>query len=317
MPVSGPNSLGSLTWARDACSRRRYGVRQYSSLGTLKANAIDDALAFAHDRIAQERPFQWHRREDGLVTTAGYSDGTVDATISSAALSGTTTLWNTSSNLLARDAFNIGEGGFFRVLSIASDTAATLTSPYSEATVTGSAYSTFRDQYSLPSDFMRLVSVREIDAHQELVVLSRGQWSDLFTGQFTSGRPRYCFLAESVDSLTSTGQFLQFYPFPDAVYGYQVLYDAFPTWQTAGGSPVPGSPQAMEAFINAALSDLWKTDATEQASYESAYQRAVGQLSKNADRTKRQRIFSHKQWSRRHDSVWPVNFGDTIGTDNG
>ena len=316
MPISGPDSLGSLTWARNACAVRRYGVTLYSSLGTQKAFAVDLALAFAHDRISNERPFQWHRKEDGIVTTAGYSAGTVDVTISSASLTGNSTAWDTSSNLLARDAFNVGEGGFYRVLSIAGDTSATLTSPYSEATGSASSYTTYRDQYDLPADLMRLVNIREIDAHQELIVLSRSQWVSLWQGEYTTGRPRYAFLADADDGLTSLGQRIQFYPIPDAVYGYQVMYDAFPTWQTTGGSAVPGAPQAMEAYISAALSDLWKTDREEQISHEASYQRAIGQLMKTADRTKKQVIISGRQW-RGNRNGWPLNYGNTIGTDNG
>lgn len=316
MPISGPNSWGSLTWLRNAAARA-LGIETYALCDTLNQNAIDDAAAGTMDRMALEGRHQWLRGEDGLVTSAGYSTGTVTVTQSSATVTGASTVWTTGTNVLARDAFNRGQGGFLRVLTVDSATSLTLTSPYPDATASTVTYTTYRDQYALPTDFLRLVSVREIDAAYELPIVTRGEWVRRWHGDYTTGRPRECFLAEATDSLTSTGQYLQLHPMPDAVYGYQVLYDKAPTWQSSGSGAVPGAPLAMQVLTNGMLAALFVSDPVRGPAYEAAYQRLAGALQKAQDRTQRQRIFLRGQFGVYGTPTWPSNYADTITTDNG
>lgn len=316
MPLTGPNSFGTLTWLRNACARA-YSVAAYSSLGSIEQNAIDDAIAHAIDRLTMDGQHQWVRGESGIITTAGYSTGTVDVTISSATITGNSTAWNTSSNLLARDVFNVSDGGFYRVTAIATDTSATITPAYSAATASAASYTTYRDQYALPSDLIRLISIREVDSERELEILSRTQWAQIWEGAYETGRPAYAFLCDAGDSVSSVGQYVQLYPIPDAVYGYQVLYDQLPTFPAAGGTAVPGAPIAMQAMVNGTLAALFLHDPERGPIYEAAYLRHVQTLRTQQDRTQRQRIFAHGQFRHLGTRMWPQNYPDTIGTSDG
>lgn len=103
--------------------------------------------------------FHWAERRAFIKTHAEYSDGTIAATIGSATLTGTDTLWNTNNdhgqpNARAGGRIVIGGGTtIYNVLTVPSDTSMTISPEYIGDTDTELDYRYFEDAYALASDF--------------------------------------------------------------------------------------------------------------------------------------------------------------------
>jgi hypothetical protein len=120
----------------------------------------------------------------GSRKSADYSTGTVDVTLASATVTGTTTAW--TANVDAGMLFRHGAERYYVVESVDSDTQITLTEPYQGATDTGEAYTLTRlgDASSSPyqdADFYLTAGQRLLCLTGDTVTFSNGLDADGLT----------------------------------------------------------------------------------------------------------------------------------------
>lgn len=272
MPLSDPGSLATLTGARNHIARW-LGATGYSSLDADTQSHVDDSLALAMDRVTREAEFQFALREGALSTVAPYETGTVSVTAGSATVTGSSTLWNTSSNVLKHDKFMLGTTGAYRVSAHpASDTSLTLASAFAGTTASGQSYEIGRDEYTLAGGMLWLTRIWDLETAKELILLTPAEWVRLTQGRYQTGEPTHAILigADNTDATTGTAQRLQLYPVPDARYSYNYSYKSLFTW-TSGTMETMA---IMDIVLAAALQLVfWRLqDWTNVKAWEERYQ---------------------------------------------
>ena len=146
--------------------------------------AINIALQDMH--LGFDYKFPWAERSARLITQAQYTTGTCTATLGSTALSGQSTLWNTNNdftvkNMRANGKILIGGGTVpYIISSVSSDTAAVLSSKFTEATETEQTYVYYEDEYDLASDFLRPVDLRRFSSEANIDLIGRSEFRRRF-----------------------------------------------------------------------------------------------------------------------------------------
>lgn len=124
----------------------------------------------------------WAERSARLITQAQYTTGTCTATQGSTALTGASTLWNTANafsvnNMRANGKIKIAGGPTpYVISSVTSDTAAVLTSRFTETTQTAQTYVYYEDEYALASDFLRPIDAQVFSNESNISLLSRTEF---------------------------------------------------------------------------------------------------------------------------------------------
>lgn len=73
-------------------------------------------------------------------TNANYSTGTITVTQDSATVTGSSTVWNTSTNAIAGEYIQLPDSKWYRITAIASDTSLTIETTYEGSTASGQSY---------------------------------------------------------------------------------------------------------------------------------------------------------------------------------
>lgn len=167
----------------------------------------------ANEDLAVQQNWSWAERQGYITTHAPYTSGNVSISASArTTLTGNGTAWNTAvggmgfNNMRADGKLVLsGANDVYRVASVSSDTAATLTSRYVESIDTASAYALaygtytyFEDEYALASDFFRLVDTRTFSPAMKIEVLGRQEFYRLYprNSGTSPGTPRACTIVE-------------------------------------------------------------------------------------------------------------------------
>lgn len=130
--------------------------------------------------------FHWAERRAFIKTHAEYNDGTIAATQGSATITGTDTLWNTLNthgqlNLRVGGKITIGSGNvIYEVLTVASDTSATISPEFIGDTDTGLDYRYFEDEYALAADFLKPVDQRSFDDARKIYLIGRSDFRRMY-----------------------------------------------------------------------------------------------------------------------------------------
>lgn len=166
-----------------------------TATATIAKRYINTALIDLHIGYAERLP--WCERRANLITQPTYSTGTLTATKGSTTITGSGTAWNTANdfsitNMRAGGKLVINGGSeVYEISAVASDTSATLTSKFTQTTVSGASYLYFEDEYALASDFLRPIDLRQFSTPMNIELISRTDFRKFFPRNNVPGRP-YC-----------------------------------------------------------------------------------------------------------------------------
>ncbi|MEE8517703.1 MAG: hypothetical protein V3S98_01095 [Dehalococcoidia bacterium] len=300
---------------RNVCSRA-LGYTAFSDLDTIQAAVVNDALGFTLDNIAFEAAWKWAEREGRITTTPGFDTGTVTVTNLSATVTGAGgTTWNTASAVLPDDKFNAGEDGFYRILSVETDTSLTLKGTFAGTTAAGQDYSILRDEYDMDDGVLELLSVRMLDPARTLTVLSPTQWEELTNGDLDTGEPQFAMLVgadQSEVGNVGTNQKLQFWPLPDATYPITYTYRTLLTFPSVDGDNLETGPHLSALVFYRAMSEIYRRlqEPERSVDYQAQYEQLLKKVkASDLNRTNKSRHMSMPQWPRDR-NLWPIGWPD-------
>ncbi len=185
--------------------------------------AANIALHDMHIGFAERMP--WAERRATLITQPEYTTGTITATKGSTTITGSGTAWNTNNdfsvaNMRAGGKLRINGGEeVYEISSVASDTSATLTSKFTQTTVSAATYSYFEDEYALASDFLRPLDIRQFSDPLDIKLIGRTDFRRLFLRNYITGRPQVATILDLPFSGSTTPvRKVAFYKPPDQAY---------------------------------------------------------------------------------------------------
>jgi hypothetical protein len=170
--------------------------------------AINIALQDMH--LGMDYKFPWAERSSILVTQAQYTTGTVTATQGSANITGASTTWNTNNSFSVK---NMRAGGKiliagslvpYVIQSVTTDTAAVLTSPFTETTQTAQTYIYFEDEYALATDFLRPVDMQQFSDQLSIGLISRTEFRQRYPNNSVPGHPTVACIIDAAPSGNTT-----------------------------------------------------------------------------------------------------------------
>lgn len=151
---------------------------------SLAKRYIDTANKAAYH--ARGELFGWAERHAFIKTHAEYSDGTLTATIGTGTLTGASTAWNTNNS---HGQPNMRAGGklviddqreVYEVLTVPSDTSATMQPDWIGETEAALTYRYFEDEYALASDFLKPVDQHTFDDDDSIHLVGRTDFRRAF-----------------------------------------------------------------------------------------------------------------------------------------
>lgn len=176
---------------------------------TIAQRLINIALQDVH--LGLDQKFPWAERTGRLVTQAQYTTGTLSVSQGSTTLTGSGTAWNTNN---AFTVHNMRAGGRIRIAgsltpytisSVSTDTAATLTSKFTEADQTAQTYLYFEDEYDLATDFLRPVDLRRFSPECNIGLIGRNEFRRRFPANSTpSNYPAFACINDYAPSGNTT-----------------------------------------------------------------------------------------------------------------
>lgn len=191
--------------------------------------AINIALQDMH--LGFDYRFPWAERQDILVTQPEYTTGTIAATKGSTTITGTSTAWNTNNsfsvaNMRKGGKIQINSGSeVYEISAIASDTSATLTSKFTQTTISGKAYKYFEDEYALVSDFLRPVDLQQFSDAVEIELVGRTEFRRRYIRNYITGKPTVATLIDRPpDGNTTLVRKVRLHKPPDEAYSIPYTY---------------------------------------------------------------------------------------------
>jgi hypothetical protein len=152
----------------------------------------------------------WAERRAVLRTQDDYSTGTIVATRGSTTITGTTTAWNTNNdfgvkNMRANGRIVInGSQTPYTISAVGGDTTATLSTAFTETTVTDGTYVYYEDEYDLAADFLRPVDIQVFSDQMSIDLISRTEFRRRYPTNTIPGRPTVATLLDFAPSGNTT-----------------------------------------------------------------------------------------------------------------
>lgn len=205
------SSTGQVQNFSDLYSDLQNRVRVQTGITATQTQAqryINIALQDCH--LGMDYRVPWAERSALLVTQPQYVTGTCTATQGSTALTGQGTLWNTA------NAFNVnnmrpngkvrvaGSLSPYTIQTVSSDTAAVLTSPFTEATQTASTYVYYENEYALATDFLRPVDLQQFSFQIPIDLISRNEFRRRYPTNSVPGTPTVACIIDLAPSGNTT-----------------------------------------------------------------------------------------------------------------
>lgn len=164
-----------------------------------------------HDmHIGTDYRFPWAERTARLVTQAQYTTGTVTVTQGSTTLTGGSTAWNTNNSFTVKNMRANGKiriaGGLtpYVISSVSSDTAAVISSKFTEADVSAQTYVYYEDEYDLATDFLRPVDLQVFSDQLNIELIGRTEFRRRYPTNSSTGRPAVATLIDAAPSGNTT-----------------------------------------------------------------------------------------------------------------
>ena len=191
--------------------------------------AANSALHDMHIGFAERLP--WAERRAILVTQPSYTTGTLTATKGSTTITGSSTAWNTNNsfsvaNMRAGGKIRINGGNeVYEISTVTNDTSATMTSKFTQDTVSAASYVYYEDEYALASDFLRPLDLQQFSDPMDIKLIGRTDFRRLFMRNYVTGRPQVATLVDLPFSGSTTPvRKVCFYKPPDIAYSIPYSY---------------------------------------------------------------------------------------------
>lgn len=203
--ISQPTSFSDLYVELQNRIRLTTGV---TATEVLARRAINIALQDIH--FGTEYRLPWAERSATIRTQATYSTGTISVTQGSTTITGTSTAWNTANafsvaNLRANGKIVIqGSRVPYTVATISGDTAGTISTPFTEASVSGGSYLYFEDEYALATDFLRTVDLQYFSDETSIDLISRTEFRRRYPNNVVPNHPRVACINDYAPSGNTT-----------------------------------------------------------------------------------------------------------------
>lgn len=174
---------------------------------TIMKRAINVALHDVH--LGFDYRFPWAERSARLLVRAQYTTGTVAISKGSTTLTGTDTAWTTTdafsiANARANGKIRIG-GSLtpYVVSSVGGATTITLTSKFTEETVSDQTYVYYEDEYDLASDFLRPIDAQRFSDEIDIELIGRTEFRRRFPTNSVPNRPSVATVIDFAPSGTT------------------------------------------------------------------------------------------------------------------
>ncbi len=233
--ISQPTTFSDLY--TDLLNRMRESTASSASSTPLAKRYVNTALCDIHLNPGGASPnFPWAVRRGVLLTHAPYQDGTVSiAEATRTTVTGASTLWNTAitgmgyNNVRVGGKLKLGNNEVYTVATVTSDTSLTIDSRYIEDdALSGASYTYFEDEYSLASDFGKMVDARIFSHAYDIPLIGPMEFRRKFARNDTLGPPRMATIYQLGFSASTAPQYrVVLGPAPDRVYS--VPYDYITT----------------------------------------------------------------------------------------
>ena len=222
--MSSTSQVTTLSDLRTDLLNRVRATTGVTATNTQADRYINSAMQDIH--MNYDYRFPWTERRALLRTHAPYTTGTVDVSVGSTTVTGSSTLWNTANSYNENNARTTGKmlisGGtdIYKITTVTNDTSITLTDRYvASAAADDASYIYFEDEYALASDFLRPLDMQFFSQAWGVQLVSRLEFRRAFPRPNVSGRPTVaCILDLSFGSGTTPVRRVQFYPYPDSTY---------------------------------------------------------------------------------------------------
>lgn len=152
----------------------------------------------------------WAERRAEVRTQAIYSTGTVSVSRGSTTLTGVSTAWNTNNDFTVKNMRANGRIVFsgsrtpYVISAVSSDTAATLTTAFTETTISGGSYVYYEDEYDLASDFLRPVDMQTFSDEANIDLISRSEFRRRYPNNAIPGTPSVATIIDVAPSGNTT-----------------------------------------------------------------------------------------------------------------
>lgn len=215
----------------------RERVRDASStaLNAILDRYLNEALFDIHLGNPITLPY-WAIRRSVIITRAPYTTGTVAITTATSrtAVTGTSTVWTTTDSYGIANARAGGKMTFsgttdvYEVQTVGGAGSITLASQYVGSDLSGDSYQYFEDEYSLASDFGRMVDLRIFSTDSHIPLVGFMAFRRSFPRNSTTGKPAFASMIQLGFSAAATARpRVIFGPVPDAAY--QIPYEYITT----------------------------------------------------------------------------------------
>lgn len=191
--------------------------------------AANVALHDMHVGFAERLP--WAERRAVLITQPEYTTGTLTATKGSTTITGSGSTWNTNNsfsvaNMRAGGKIRINGGNeIYEISSVASDTSGTMTSKFTQDTVSSATYVYFEDEYALASDFLRPLDIKQFSDPLNITLIGRTDFRRMFIRNYITGRPQAATIVDlPFNGSTTPVRKVCFYKPPDKAYTIPYSY---------------------------------------------------------------------------------------------
>jgi hypothetical protein len=167
-------------------------------------------IALQDMHLGFDQKFPWAERSGRLITQAQYSTGTLSIDRGSTTLTGSGTAWNTNNdfsvkNMRANGKIKIAGGTTpYTISAVSGDTAATLSSKFTEDDVSGQTYIYYEDEYDLATDFLRIVDMQRFSEECNISLIGRTEFRRRSPSNSVPGRPSTACLIDYAPSGNTT-----------------------------------------------------------------------------------------------------------------
>lgn len=180
--------------------------------------------------IRDSRLWSFLTTETTIDTVEQVTTGTVDLTRGSALVQGDATaaaIWDGEALFTERQ-FRAGTGPIYNIVSYTSPQI-TLNRPFAEPSATGARYSIYKCYYTLPTNFLRFISVFDpIDGYPLDLDRTKAEIDrrDPMRGAMSQPACIYSFKYDTSEAplINSTGHLFELYPHPIIARSYPALY---------------------------------------------------------------------------------------------
>lgn len=241
---AGVSTTGQPTTFLDLYTDLQNRVRVTTGVTATETQAKRYINIALHDiNLGFQYKLPWLERKALLRTHAPYSTGTVDVSIGSVTVTGTSTLWNTANDYGEANVRTTGKlllnsaPEIYPVSAVGSDTSLTIGTNYvGSAALSGASYVYFEDEYSLASDFLRPMDFQFFSQAYEIALIPRDDFRRMFPRPNVSGQPRYATILDYAPSgSTSPIRRVQFAPYPSSTLLIPYSYITNAVGVTAAG----------------------------------------------------------------------------------